>query len=190
MDFDAIVLSGGRGRRLGGISKPQLKRYGRTLLQVAIDATRGARRVVVVGEGESGLGYDLVRESPPFAGPVAAIAAGLAALSPEHSRFTLVLACDMPNAGGAVTALAASLDDAVDDQDDGMIAVDAEGRAQFLLAMYRTEALVRRLSSMTVVDASMMGMAKGLSLKPLVVPEGSSDDVDTWQDAAALGVTR
>ena len=190
MDFDAIVLSGGRGSRLGGISKSRLNRDGRTLLQIAIDSTHGARTVVVVGEGTSDLGCDVVRESPPFAGPVAAIAAGLSALAPQRSRFTLVLACDMPNAASAVNMLIETAEDAAADQGDGVIAVDAEGREQYLLALYLTDSLALRLSSMTVADASMRSLVDGLDLTRVIVPPGSSDDVDTWQDAAALGVTR
>lgn len=78
--FDAIVLAGGRALRLG-TSKPQLVVAGARLLDHVLTATRDARATVVVGPDElASEAYVLTREDPPFGGPVAGTAAGLAAL--------------------------------------------------------------------------------------------------------------
>ena len=45
MTFDAVVLAGGRGRRLGGVSKPEVRLAGRTLLT---ESTAGRPRPVDV----------------------------------------------------------------------------------------------------------------------------------------------
>ena len=105
MEFDAIILAGGRSSRLGGVPKSGLVYDGATLLERSLRAAGAAGRTVVVGPDPGGLpgGVLTCREEPPFAGPAAAIAAGLAALAADHASrhaaaapYTLVLACDMP----------------------------------------------------------------------------------------------
>lgn len=81
--FDAIVLAGGRGSRLGGVDKAALELGGERLVARVVAATReaGADRVVVVGPGSAAVpDATLVREDPPFSGPLPALAAGLDAL--------------------------------------------------------------------------------------------------------------
>ena len=215
MDFDAVVLTGGRGSRLGGISKAQLQRDGVSLLALTLRATTGARNVVVVGDVEPAPGYRVTRENPPYAGPVAAIAAGLAELAPESSPHTLVLACDIPDSISAVRLLLnhaarlatvhsqrgdpATIDSATDPSTtsptnpaevDAVIAVDENDQVQYLLAVYSTSALARQLASILVNDASMRQLTHGMNLERVLVPAGSTADVDTWADAVALGVTR
>ncbi|WP_043436145.1 NTP transferase domain-containing protein, partial [Arthrobacter sp. I3] len=78
MEFDAIILAGGRSSRLGGVPKSGLIYDGATLLERSLRAAGAARRTVVVGPDPGGLpgGVLTCREEPPFAGPAAAIAAG------------------------------------------------------------------------------------------------------------------
>src|SRR6478735_12710826 len=118
MEFDAITLAGGRSSRLGGVPKSGLIFDGATLLERSLRAAGAAGLTVVVGPDPGGLpgGVLTCREEPPFAGPAAAIAAGLAALAADHASrhaaaapYTLVLACDMPRSAGAVRALAEAL---------------------------------------------------------------------------------
>lgn len=80
--YAAVVLAGGAGRRLGGPDKPALPVAGRPMLHRVLDAVAGARVTVVVGPPELSLPASVIRtrEDPPGAGPVAATAAGLAAL--------------------------------------------------------------------------------------------------------------
>ena len=79
--FDAIILAGGAGRRLGGRDKSALTVAGRPLLSRVLQAVIRARRVVVVGQVEVPDGVGQVSEDPPGGGPVAGIAAGLAELA-------------------------------------------------------------------------------------------------------------
>ncbi|MPV37001.1 NTP transferase domain-containing protein, partial [Georgenia subflava] len=77
--FDAVVLAGGTGRRLGGAAKPEVTLHGRRLLDHALGATAGAGRVVVVAPPAVDVPAGVVRalEDPPHGGPVAGVAAGL-----------------------------------------------------------------------------------------------------------------
>jgi molybdopterin-guanine dinucleotide biosynthesis protein A len=214
MEFDAVILAGGRSSRLGGVPKSQLMYDGATLLEVSLQAARGARVVVVVGPDPGTLptGVLTCREEPPFAGPAAAVAAGLSALEAHYASrhqegrqapLTLVLACDMPRADAAIRALVAVLEGegAADASvpgapgapgDDGVMAVSADGRRQPLLGFYSTAALQRAVAENarrgTLKNASASALLASLEVREARVPPGSTDDVDTWDDASALGV--
>ena len=209
MEFDAIILAGGRSSRLGGVPKSGLIYDGATLLERSLRAAGGAGRTVVVGPDPGDLpgGVLSCREDPPFAGPAAAIAAGLAALDADHpgrhgaaaaAPFTLVLACDMPRSAEAVRALAESLAASVAvaperDGGDGVMAVSAEGRKQPLAGFYGTAALQRCVADAaargSLENASVFALLARLDVREVRVPPGSTDDVDTWDDASALGVS-
>jgi len=59
----AVILAGGRGRRLGGVDKPALRIGEHSLLDIAIDAVSGAvNRPIIVVVGPS---RELSRWRPP-----------------------------------------------------------------------------------------------------------------------------
>lgn len=193
--YDAVVLAGGRGRRLGGVSKPEVRVAGRPLLDRVLDATGAAARVVLVGPpGLARPGVTTVLEDPPDGGPVAGIDAGVRALAeaagprPGH---VLVLACDVPRAAEVVPGLLAAVGGAP--TADGAWAVDGDGRGQPLLALYRREALVaaleRRRADGGVRDCSVRRLVAGMEPLPVPQQEGQAADVDTWQAVADLART-
>jgi molybdopterin-guanine dinucleotide biosynthesis protein A len=198
LDFDAVILAGGRSARLGGVPKQSLTYDGDTLLRRSVAAAGGARAVVVVGPGMADLptGTLSCREEPPFGGPAAAIAAGLEELQKSggtRPRLTLVLACDMPHARHAVTVLLRHLAvDGTAENPDGVVAVSEDGRHQPLLGVYSTAALQRSVAQLTaqgtLINGSVRALLASLDVQPVAVPAGSTTDVDTWDDAAALGV--
>ncbi|WP_309709315.1 molybdenum cofactor guanylyltransferase [Pseudolysinimonas sp.] len=184
MIVDALILAGGRSSRLGHSDKQKLQIGGETLLRRAVEAVQasGVRHVLIVGD-EGMDDVPSVREQPAFAGPVAAIAAGLRAL-PSDADALLVLACDMPDMAAALPALIDGF------ARDGVIAVDRERRQQLMIVV-RNVALAAAIEQLpTVVDASMRRLLGNLDLVEVVVPEGSTDDIDTWDDAARFGATR
>lgn len=207
--YDAVVLAGGRASRLGGYPKPQLAYRGATLLEHALGAVAAARCVAVVGPGpgEPGgppkgtgpCGHEecgrvlFTREEPLYAGPVAAIAAGLAALPPEHGGapgWVAVVAADLPQAGGAVAAL---LEAASAEPDcDGFLGEDADGRSQPLLSLLRRGPLASALDALArdggLANRPMKHVVARLGLLPLRLPPGSSADVDTWDAARRWGI--
>jgi molybdopterin-guanine dinucleotide biosynthesis protein A len=194
LDFNALILAGGRSSRLGGVPKQGLVFHGDTLLQRSLAAASGANRTVVVGPDPGALpaGVLSCREQPEFAGPAAAVGAGLEALAQAGSErtYTLVLACDMPKVSAAVEALTAAL--AGDPGADAIIACAEDGRAQQLAGFYRTAVLkraARELASRGALNnGSMRALLASLDVQLVTVPAGSTADVDTWDDAAALGV--
>ena len=189
MIFDTIVLAGGRASRLDGASKAELVVGGRSLLSRSLDAAADSRDIIVVGTPPAvPSGVLVTRESPAFGGPAAAIAAGLEALSMDPpADFVLVLACDVPHSATAVSTLLARLTDGT----HGVIAVDSEGRRQPLLGVYRAEALasaVRERGS-DIQNLSVRALLSALDLADVPVPPGSTDDIDTWTDAAGFGIS-
>lgn len=195
MLVDAIVLTGGRSSRLAFIPKSEFVVAHRTLLQRTLEAVGGARRIVIVGpRPATGLPdtISLVQEEPPFGGPVAGIAAGLAALaesSTDPSDATLVLACDMPHIDRAIPRLLRGLVD--NPESDGVIAVDSDERLQPLAAGYRTarlsSALAARIGSGPLTAMPVFRLIDGLNLTPIDVPADATADVDSWDDAHRLG---
>jgi molybdopterin-guanine dinucleotide biosynthesis protein A len=201
MLIDAAVLAGGRSSRLGSIAKASLQVDGHSLLDHAVAAAlRVSRSCVVVGPIDADLlGAKLLsaavfvtREDPPFAGPAAALAAGvrhLSANSSSESDAILVLACDMPGIAPQVPALAAALALAPAGV-DGAISVDAAGHRQPLACLYRRSALIDAIAHFT--DASLVGLSMRKLIEPLLLLSvaavlGATDDVDTWEDAVRLG---
>ena len=111
--FDAVVLAGGAGRRLGGADKPWVVVAGLPLVDHVLEAVRSARCVVLVARPElARAGVLMTLEDPPGGGPVAGLAAGLAVLdheAPADDGLVVVLACDVPAAGRALPTLLAAV---------------------------------------------------------------------------------
>ncbi|WP_394552386.1 molybdenum cofactor guanylyltransferase [Agromyces sp. MMS24-JH15] len=197
--FDAVLLAGGRASRYEGRDKTALELDGRSLLAIAVDAVAEARAVAVVGERSEhpGGAHDAPRirpavEEPRWAGPVAAILAGLRVLADDPAPFTFVLAADQPFAREAVARLAARLADP--GAEGGVVAADASGRRQPLLAAYPTSAL---RDAVETADDAARGNPRGPSLRAalatldpveLILPDPLCADVDTAADAARLGL--
>lgn len=176
--YDAIVLAGGRARRLDGAPKPQLLVAGRRLLDRVLDAVPDAVRIVVVGPEQAAARPVLwCREEPPGGGPVAALAAGL----PLTSAPTVVLlAADLPWIAPAVPVLLAAVPD-----DGAAVLVDADGRANYLASAWRRTALAAALTRVgTVAGASMRALLAGVPLAAVPDRPGWGRDCDTWEDLA------
>lgn len=177
----AIVLTGGRGSRLGGADKAAVRVGGRPLGEtVRTAAAAVAGTVVTVGPGGT------VREGPPHAGPVAGLAAGLAAV-PEAAEIVVVLACDLPDLDAeALHDLLAALD-AAPAGTDAAVGVDAAGRDQVLLAAWRRPALAGRLAALgDPAGRPVHALYDGAAVARVGLG-GRAGDVDTWDDVAARG---
>lgn len=182
-DLDAVVLAGGRGSRLGGADKAALLLDGVPLVDRAVAAVRGVGSCVVVGPPGVTAGVTVVREDPPFAGPVAGIAAGLTALG-EGAEAVVVLACDLADPTAAVAALLAAWPPGADA--DGVCLVH-EGRAQWLTAIYRRAALRAALDRLgDPAGRSVRDLVAGLLLVEVTAGTAAAD-IDTWEDLRRAG---
>lgn len=185
----AIVLAGGRAARLGGASKPGLEVGGQRVLDrvLAALAAAGVREVVVVGpDGVAPSGVPTALEDPPFGGPVAGIAAGMAhwwpsSGAPEAGELVAVLACDLPFvADGAAALLAADAADA-----DAVCLAGPDGRPQWLAAVYAAPALHGALAALPRTrDISVRALVAPLRLVAIPTTDRATFDVDTWEDLA------
>lgn len=172
---DAVVLAGGRASRMGGVDKPGIVVGGRSLLDAALDAVAGCARVAVVGPERAELDPGVVqaREQPPGSGPVAALAAGLAALGPGQAPLVVVLAADLPFlTGETVRRLIDHLGAA-----DAAFAADRDGRPQYLIGVWRRSALEAALARLgSPVNHPMKALVPAAST---VLELPGTDDCDT-----------
>jgi molybdopterin-guanine dinucleotide biosynthesis protein A len=183
--YDAVILAGGTGERLGGVDKAELVVGGRTLLARAVGAVARARTVVVVGpggdvSGDVGRRVVVTSEEPPGGGPVAALAAGIVKTDQD---VLVALACDMPLVDATfVEQLVGHLVTA-DESADAALAVDADGRRQFLAGAYRRAPLIRALSALGEVRAAAMrSVVNRLTVVEVVTDPVRTLDADTWDD--------
>ncbi|WP_216204883.1 molybdenum cofactor guanylyltransferase [Amycolatopsis aidingensis] len=182
MAFAGIVLAGGGARRLSGVDKPMLPIGGTPLLATALGALAGAREVVVVGPERTGLpelpALTWVRERPAGSGPVAALAAGLAAL--PAVEVTVVLAADLTGVSvSTVERLRGAL--AGPDRPEGAVLVDGDGYRQWLIGAWRTGSL-RAVLPADPAGASLRATLGGLSIAEVRARQGECGDVDTPAD--------
>ncbi len=198
VSWDALVLAGGRARRLDGRDKAGLTGPdGRTCLARALAACDTASLRVVVGPPRHDHHELSVWEDPPFSGPARAIAAGLAALdaaSPPGawSRWVLALACDMPGASRAVPPLlevARLIATGQQPSTDGVVSLDQSGHRQWLCALYDRVAL-RAACAQLPPDGSgesARQLVRDFTLITAWAPPGACDDIDTEADMRAWG---
>lgn len=213
--FDAIILAGGRARRLGGHSKPDLEVAGWRMLELTCAAAAQAQDMVVVGpEGlRLPVGAHRTQESPAHGGPVAGILAGLRLLDSVHRtraasplaqlanppagyritapEYVLVLACDVPLIATAIPRLMDTLTAPATGQlPDGAHLVDEDGRPQWLAGFYRAASLTRRVAELDggtgLVNVSVRHFVEGLHLRGVAARDEEAMDVDTWSDHEKL----
>jgi molybdopterin-guanine dinucleotide biosynthesis protein A len=192
--YDAVLLAGGRASRLGGVDKTAIVADGVTLSDRALAAADGAEQIVLVGlpdDRDAPSRAVRTREDPPFGGPVAALAAGMVALSASPSAvvpWTLVLACDLvqpERAAAELLRVAASRSDRM--PTDGFVAVNDDGRRQPLLALYRSDVLRDALQAAgDPRDLSMRRLLAPLDLASVALSSSICADVDDPEDVARL----
>lgn len=162
MGFAAIVLAGGRARRMGGVLKPLLRVGAVMMLDRALAAVVEAAETVVVGPSELDdhlHGVRRVQEQPPGSGPVAGIAAGLGAIEQE-AHEVVVVAADLPFLTGAAI-------DGLRRGGDCAVYVDEQGRRQPLVARWSADGLRRALAAVPPENASMKNLLAAASVTEL-----------------------
>jgi molybdopterin-guanine dinucleotide biosynthesis protein A len=187
----AIVLAGGRSRRMGA-PKHAVRLGGRTLLDRVLDAVPLLPTVVVgppelLTSASARPGTTLTRERPAYSGPAAGIGAAIDELDRRRvsTERVLILSCDLAHPAEAVDLLLRSRSA----DDDGLALRDADGRLQWLCGLYRlrpiTEAVARLRSSSSLDSARVGALLAGLSVRPVADPDAVGFDIDTPEDLLA-----
>jgi molybdopterin-guanine dinucleotide biosynthesis protein A len=176
--YDAVILAGGRGRRLGGADKPAQELSAWPLLDHVLLAVSGASTRVVVGPRRWGLAAPVFcREDPPGSGPVAAIAAAT-----KHLKQPLVavLAADLPFIATGLAALRSTL---LDDDQDAAVFVDVSGSINYLAAVWRLPALQTALAGIAEhAGAPVRRLYDGVRTAHVPDFDALGADCDTWAD--------
>lgn len=179
----AIILAGGRGSRLGGVRKADLRVGGERLLDRVLSAVKGCEPRIVVGYEDLQVpeGVLVTREDPPGSGPAAGIAAGMELVG-EDATWVLTLACDLPGVSAAVPLL---LDAAANaGAETEAISASSEDRLEWLVSIHRTHSLHHAITHHEggVVNCSMRRLYSGLQWEQVAAPPASTHDIDTWED--------
>lgn len=199
MKLDAIILGGGRSKRMG--ENKALVRVGPTslLANVALSLADAQHLAIVApasvvedafrGAQESELRPGQViqtLEDPPFGGPVAGIAAGVTALSqtPYPARNVAIFACDLPGASLGFSRLREHTE-ALGESIDGVCAIDPNGRKQWLMGIYSRDFLTNRLAELGEARAaSVREFVRPARLRLVKMPLDATSDLDGPEDVA------
>jgi molybdopterin-guanine dinucleotide biosynthesis protein A len=92
-DVTALILAGGKATRMGGVDKRELVIDGRTIFDRQIEAIAPCVAEIIVSSPRAIADYRTVADAVSGAGPLAGIAAGLAAAA---TPWLFVIAGDMP----------------------------------------------------------------------------------------------
>lgn len=180
----AVVLAGGRSSRLGGRHKPAIPVGAGRLLDRALAAVADATRIVVVGPQQPTIQpVHWTMEQPRGGGPVAGLAAGLAALSSASTTSpdeVVLLAGDLVGVtAGTVRRLRAALTG-----HDGAVLRDASGRRQWLISAWRFDAVGRALPTHPAGRSLRDVLGTGMDIVEVTERAGESADIDTPADLA------
>lgn len=189
-NVDAILLAGGQSSRMGGPDKVMLELAGRPLLERAIEAAyaAGCAHISVVGPERdlvvsAEIEYTLVREDPPFAGPVAGLAAAHAL---GDSEWLLLLATDLPAIAEVIELLTAAIAERPDV--DAHIIEAADGHLEWLCSAMKRTVFEQRLAAQPNLSVGVKRLFDGIAAMNHLDPGELTSDVDTpeaWNRARA-----
>lgn len=184
--YDAIVLAGGRGVRLGGRAggaKASIPLAGWPLVDHVLLAVSGASTRVLVGPRRIALAEPVFcREQPAGAGPLAGIAEAAGRI---RQPLVAVLAADLPFVGDALATLRARITagEASGHPVDAAVLVDTAGRLNYLAALWRTSALLKALDGLgDPVDRPVRQLYAGREIGHVPDFDALGADVDTPAD--------
>lgn len=197
MNVSACILAGGRATRLGGRAKPLVAVRGTSILERQLDvvAPRVAEVIVALAPGAAPLPVPdrwadrvrFVHDEAAGAGPLAGIAAGLAAC---RTPWLLVLAGDLPHLHPGVIDLLIQTATTVRDADAVVLRV--RDLPEPLSAVYDTSALAQARANLAAGRRKAAGLLDRLrvhwieeaAVRAIDPALRTLDDVDTPDDLA------
>ena len=188
LDADALVLAGGRSRRMG-VPKASLPVNGVAMIESVVRVVKPIfRRTLVVASAETALPRleaELVFDQYPSRGPLAGLISGLQS---SDRQWCFVTGCDMPFLDPEIIyQMAGQLENAE------VVVIRLSGRVQPLHAFYHKDCLGRGESLLGQGVGSLMSLHDRCQVKVLdevEFAEGGSLqrslwDLDTPEDYAA-----
>lgn len=137
--LSVLVLAGGKATRFGGCAKHEIVVEGRTIFERQLGVLAPRASEILVSSPVAIEGYRTVADTIVDGGPLAGIAAGLAAAT---TPWLLVVAGDMPYLTGALVDLIVSR------RGGDAVGLEVGGLAQPLLCALRREAVMPALARM------------------------------------------
>lgn len=175
-DVTAVILAGGRGSRMGGIDKACAVAGDARLIDHVLSSLTSYPRIVVSSRQPQGLPIDVtvVAEDPPFAGPLAAIARGIAEVTTPYTFLTTV---DAPLAAYLLPLLTAAIGD-----HSAAVIRSRQGFLEPLIALWKSADLAAALATTGTDGAARKLYASGTYVE--VEGNGSERDYDTLEELA------
>lgn len=189
-----VVLTGGRSSRMGGRHKPGIVVDGRSVIDRTASAIWSAAphaEVTIAGTSD-GLSASLrqrvtvVREDPPFSGPLAGVAAASQAI-PTSDDVVLLLGGDLPFlSSDTIGNLIARIVDGA----DAVSCVDNTGHLQYLCAGWRQEVFRAQLAQVADPEGvPLRVLFSGLTPELIDCDPDELRDIDTPYDLARAVTT-
>lgn len=186
-DWSLAVLVGGRGKRLGGVAKGNLRLEGQTLIGRTLSLAPHFSEVLLIGDDGGAYPDAKGRRVADWMDGAGAPAGLVSAISAATTAWVLVVTCDMPHVSlAAATALAQSVG-------TSDAACFHDGAVQPFPGLFRT-ALAEPLRGKFQRGTSVHALLSSLKLAKVPLPDApwaknAVRNVNTWDDARALGVT-
>jgi molybdopterin-guanine dinucleotide biosynthesis protein A len=153
-DITAVILAGGRGRRMQEQDKGLLEHAGKPLVEHVIDAIRPQVGRLIINANRNldsyrQYGYDVIEDRPGgYLGPLAGLSSALQQIDTD---LILMVPCDMPRLpADLVSRLWVAMQ-----RDDAAIAVAHDGRR-----MHPVVALMKRMAANALPAAVDAGLRK------------------------------
>ena len=163
MSASALVLAGGRSRRLGADKRRLRLASGRGLLEATIQSVAALADEVLVALGDdvanfaelASEGVRLIGDAPAGSGPLGGLVAGLAA---ARNDLVVAVACDLPYLNPELLRWLLSLAPG----NDLVVPRRADGTLEMLHAVYRRNCLAVARSRVLAGQLRLSGLAADL----------------------------
>lgn len=183
-----VILAGGQGKRMGGLTKALLQLEGQSFLQkIAAELTGFEERLLSANDPELAgqIGFVAVPDLLQDSGPMAGI---YSALSAAKSEALLVVPCDMPFFDRKLAQL---LIGEWRESDGVLVCAGPDGRIYPLCGIYRKSCLPVLKDCLDRHDLKMMNLLAKVKSRQLLITEDQFaknlfSNINTWDDYQKL----
>ena len=184
----AVILAGGKNRRLSGTDKALLYYRGKTFIDHILGELTGFPEILISTDRKNrypGFAIDIIIDPKPDLGPISGLQS---ALSNARHDWVFIIACDMPLVTrGLIQKLTLNLIN----ESNAVIPVTRDGRFHPLCAFYhkRTLPLVNsqiKKGNYRMMDLIALMKVKEMKLENLDFPDTILTNINTPEDYDSL----